>query len=74
MGKRLEDREAYEWIQENGISEDDEEYGELAEYDLPAFDTWRNYVSKVRTAVGERKYTSRLARPTGKSVVKSEDI
>jgi len=72
--KRLEDREAYDWLREHGIDPAEEESGELADYKLPAFDTWSRHLRTARKAVGEQKYTPRRARPTGHSSVRSGQI
>jgi len=57
------DREAYEWLQEEGPEE----------YELPAFDTWKRYVRIGRKHHGTQKNTSRKGR-TGRSVIKSNEI
>jgi hypothetical protein len=63
--KRLEDIEAYNWLQEHGIDPKTETCGELADYQLPAFDTWSRYLRTARKAVGEQKYTPRRVPPPG---------
>jgi hypothetical protein len=73
-GKRLEDREAHELLKEDGIPEAAGERGELAEYRLPAFDTWARYLRDARNLLGEQKYTRRAGRPTGKSVVRGDQV
>ncbi|MCA9119319.1 MAG: hypothetical protein H6822_06230 [Planctomycetaceae bacterium] len=55
--RRLEDKEAYDWLRENGIEDP-----ELGDYVLPAFDTWTRYLRAARKATGEQKYTSRIER------------
>lgn len=72
--KRLEDREAYDWLIEYGIDASKGEAGELVDYGLPAFATWSRYLREARKATGEQKYTPRHARPTGRSVVLNEQI
>ena len=46
--RRLEDREAYDWLKENGIDTDKGDIEELADYRLPAFDTWIKQLRKAR--------------------------
>lgn len=55
--RRLDDREAWEWLQENGT--DVAGAGELDGYDLPEFGTWARYLRRARKATGEQKYTPR---------------
>ena len=57
-GRRLEDREAHDWLNENGI----EDAGELSDYILPDYSTWTRYLRKARNAIGEQKYTPRTKR------------
>jgi hypothetical protein len=73
-GKRLEDREAYDLIKEEGILEGAGDRGELEDYNLPAFDTWARYVRQARQVLDEQKYTRRAGRRAGKSIVKSNQI
>lgn len=70
--RRLEDRDAYDWLNENGIDKNDT--GELEDYNLPSFDTWRRYLSTARKATNEQKYTPRKARPEGRSIVHADEI
>jgi len=72
--KRLEDREAHDLLQEEGIAPDEEESGELVDYELPAFDTWSRQVRSARKALGEQKYTPRRGRSTSRSIVKGGEI
>lgn len=58
--KRLEDREAYEYLTENDCSE--QLTGELEEYSLPAFETWCRQLRVARNAANERKYSPRTHR------------
>ena len=75
VGKKLEDHEAHEWLNENGIDTDKGDMGELADYELPPnYDTWRRQVSEARRLLGEQKYTSRTGRPTGRSIVSGRKI
>jgi len=68
--KQLKDRPAYDWLKEHGC---DDAKG-LADYQLPAFDTWSRYVREVRSKLGEQKNQSRVGRVTGGSVVKQNEI
>jgi hypothetical protein len=72
--RRLEDREAYDWLKEHDIDQDKGDVGELAEYKLPDFDNFRRYVSAARKPLGENKYTRRGVRPTGRSIARSHEI
>lgn len=71
--RRLEDREAYDWIREYGIDESDT-FAELANYTPPAFDTWARYLRKARKATNERKYRPRYGQALGRSVVRKDEI
>ena len=73
-GKRLQDREAYELLKDEGIPTDKGDLGQLADYELPAFATWSRQVRKARKLLGDQKYTPRAGRTTSKSVVKREEI
>jgi hypothetical protein len=72
--KKLLDREAYEWFNENGIPGDLGAQGELAEYELPVLDTFTRYLREAREALGEQKYTPRGGRAHGRSIVKSKEV
>ena len=72
--KRLQDREAYDWLKENGIDANKGDVGELADYKLPAFDTWAKQLRKARKPLGEQKYTRRAGRATGRSIVAGKEI
>jgi hypothetical protein len=74
LGGRLEDRDAYEWLTENGIPDDVGDIGELADYDLPAFDTWSRQLRFARKALGEQKYSRRAHRATGRSIARLDEI
>jgi hypothetical protein len=70
--RRLEDREAFDWLKENGF---DEDAGELVEYQLPrALDTWTRQLRSARNLLGEQKYTRRRGRSYGSSVVRQDEI
>jgi hypothetical protein len=74
-GRRLEDREAHEWLRESGIDPDKGDLGELTDYELPSsFETFRRYVTAARKPLGESKYTRRGGRPRGRSVVRGDEI
>jgi hypothetical protein len=69
--KFLEDREAHEVLKDEDFAED---VGELADYQLPTFGTWARQLRHARRLLGEQKYTRRAGRPTGKSVVRQDQI
>jgi len=71
---RMEDKEAYEWLRENGIDASKGNAGELEDYDLPYFETWSRYLRKARKATGQRKYTPRRGKPAGGSIVRGDQI
>ena len=74
-GRRLEDREAHDWLKEDGIDQDKLSAGELADYEVPTtFDTFRRYVTEARQALGESKHTRRAGRPTGRSIASGREI
>jgi hypothetical protein len=73
-GKQVGDREAYNLLNEEGIPDDAGSRGELADYRLPAFETWVRQLRTARRALGEQKYNRRAGRPTGKSIVKGHEI
>ena len=73
-GKGLEDREAHKLLEDEGIPTDKGDLGELADYELPAFDTWSRQVRAARQPLGEQKYTPRAGRSTGRSVVSGRRI
>ena len=72
--RALEDREGYDWLKENSIDQDKGDVGELADYTLPAFDTWSRQLREARKALGEQKYTPRTGRAVGASIVKGDEI
>lgn len=65
----LTDHDAWEYLNEHGI----ESAGEPNEYKLPLIDTFVNYVSKARKALGELKNTKRAGRK-GRSTVNQADL
>jgi len=73
-GRRLEDREAYDWLRKNGIDAAKDDYGSLADYGLPnSFETFKRYLTAARKPLGENKYTRRAGR-TGRSIVRKSDV
>ena len=67
--RRLKDEEAYKILKEEGIPGD--AYG-LADYRLPAFDTWSRHLRAARKEMGEQKNKPRHRRPHGKSIVERD--
>jgi hypothetical protein len=57
------DREVYEWLQKH--AEDEK---------LPSLDSWARYLRNARRHYGDQKNTPRAGRPTGKSVVRKDEI
>ena len=59
--RRLEDREAYDFLEEFLDEEDWPNDGtkELTDYELPGFETWTRQLRIARAATNERKYTPR---------------
>jgi hypothetical protein len=72
--KRLQDREAYDWLKEHRIDASKGDVGELADYGLPAFDTWGKQLRNARKPLGEQKYTRRGGRRAGRSIVAGKEI
>ncbi len=73
--KLLQDREAYDWLQENGIDASRDDVGELADYQRPLnFESWRRQLSEARKLLGEQKYIPRAGRATGRSIVAAKEI
>jgi len=73
-GKRLDDREAYDRLKEQGLPDNAGDLGEMTDYTLPEFDTWSRHLRTARNAVGEQKYTRRAGRPLGRSIVKAHEL
>ena len=61
--RELTFKEAYGWIKENSSEE----------YDLPNFDTWKRYISKVREFYETQRTIPRHGRKGG-STVSSKEI
>jgi hypothetical protein len=72
--EELTDREAWEWLKENGIEADCPGLSELATWEVPTYKTWETYQVKARTALGENKHNRRGGRDHGKSVVGAKDL
>ena len=72
--KKLQDRDAYEYLNEYGVTSNEGDLGDLTDYLLPAFNTWSRQLRSARHALREQKYTSRAGRPSGSSVVRSDEI
>lgn len=70
----MEDREAYDWLKENGIPSNRGDRGEKTDYKLPVFDTWTRQLREARRLLGESKYSRRGRRRLGKSIVKADQI
>ena len=73
-GKRLQDRDAYNLLSEEGIPDTAGARDDLEGYELPAFDTWARYLRNARRQLGEQKNTCRGGRPHGKSVTSGDRI
>jgi hypothetical protein len=72
-GHQLEDQKAWNLLDEEGLPQS-ADLGELADYELPNFETWSRYVREARKALGENKYTPRAGRPKGGSIVRPDEI
>lgn len=69
--KRLQDKEAWDFLVENGIGPD----GETIEgYKPPSFETFSRQLREARKILGENKYTRRRGRPPARSVIPAESI
>ncbi|MDA1052996.1 MAG: hypothetical protein O3C40_21290 [Planctomycetota bacterium] len=78
-GRELDDKTAYETIcrgeSDEQILDRHPELRELSGYSPPdTLKTWREYVSKARTALKENKYDRRHTITPGRSVVKGDPI
>lgn len=73
-GKRLEDRDAYVLLSDEGIPDNAGAKGDLKGYKLPCFDSWSRYLRTARELLGEQKYTCRNGRPHGRSITKGDRI
>lgn len=74
-GKRLEDREAYNLLKEEGIPDNAGDRGELTDYELPdSFETFRRYLSEARKLLDENKNKRRKGRPHGSSIARQDEI
>ncbi|MFL5341880.1 MAG: hypothetical protein ACJ8F7_17175, partial [Gemmataceae bacterium] len=73
-GRCLQDRDAYEFLTDEGIPDDAGDKGDLADYRLPAFDTWSRYLREARKALDEGKYSPRGGRRTGSSIARANQV
>lgn len=73
-GRQMEDREAYNWLHENGIDEGKGDLGQLTDYELPSLETFRRYLGTARRPLGESKYTRRGGRKHGRSIARGNEI
>jgi hypothetical protein len=76
LGKQT-DREAYDWLMENGLpdeSESAELARELAGYTLPVFATWARQLRNARKVLGEQKHNRRSGRAVGGSIARGDEI
>lgn len=72
--RRLEDREAYDLLEENGLPGNMNDCLELTDYTLPQFETWARQLRAARKALGEQKYTRRTGRPLSGSIAKAKEL
>jgi hypothetical protein len=72
--KGLKDREAYDQLTEDGLPDDGGDLGSLADYDLPAFDTWTRQLRGARKKLGKQKNIPRAGKAMGKSIVRVDQI
>lgn len=71
---RLEDREAYNLLTEEGIPMDQGNLGPLVDYQLPNFDTWARKLRDARKVLREQKYKRRGRAPKTRSIVTGNQI
>lgn len=69
LGRELKDREAWDYLHENGIEGADE----LNDYGLPMLNTFSDYLTRARRKLGESRYEKRGGR-VGGSIVKQSDL
>ena len=73
--RRLEDRDAYNWLRDNGIDQGKGDLGELTDYEPRlSFATWGRQVREARGRLGEQKHTRRAGRAAGSSIVRRDEI
>ncbi len=70
--RRLQDREAYDWLNENGWPEG--LFAGASDYELPTFDTWAKHVRVARNAHGTSKRRRRAPSTTTRSVIRQQDL
>ena len=63
IGNRIGDKDAYEWLRENGPDE----------YTLPPYENWARYLRQARQHYGDQKHRPRKGR-TGRSIVHLSEI
>ncbi len=68
-GRTMTDREAWDWLKENGITGADE----LNDYELPLPETFADYLTKARRALGEQRKQPRGGR-TGRTVKRPSEF
>ena len=73
-GRRLQDREAYDLLKDEGIPDASGDLGDLTDYVFPSFGTWSRHLRLARNALGEQKHKPRKGRPTGNSIVGNDEI
>jgi len=73
MGRGLQDRDAHELLEEEGIPSDGGNTGDLIDYEPPNFDTWSRQLRTARRALGEQKRRRGRGRTT-RSIVKVDQI
>jgi len=72
--RQLEDKEAYDFLKENGIERNAGDLENLKDYEPPTFDTWSRQLRKARQQLRENKYRRRGAPRTTRSIVKGDEI
>lgn len=81
--RKLKINEAYRLLSDDGIPDDIEltgelkayvESGELEDYELPRWGAWDKAQREARSALGEPRKESRSGRPTGRSIVRPDEI
>jgi hypothetical protein len=73
-GEVLTDRAAYAILKEDGIEESASDFAELADYELPSFDTWSRHLRTARKQLGDNKYLQRPDKSEGRSIVRPDQV
>lgn len=73
-GGHLSDRDAYNYLEENGVDESDPHCGDLESYELPSIETWGRYLRDGRRAYGTQKNRRRLTSTGSRSVIRQDQI